>query len=232
MNKSIKKFYINRAITYLTLSDVFTWGIILVVNTMTGIYLEEKFGNSALEYIGVGIFILYLVKGALQIPIGALADNIKTNKDEALLLMSGNILMGFPFLMYPLISSPYHYYILQFIIGVGMSLNIVNWRKLFAHHLDRGNEGMEYAAYDAIFSIAAAIIGISAGAISSLSTFSFNVVIVSTGFLMICSSLFGYLIFKIESGKTSNVRELPKLHFASSESTVSKQTRRNSKIKL
>lgn len=234
MTKSIQKFYINRVITYLTLSDVFTWGIVLVVNSLTGIYLEHKFGDSALEYIGIGIFILYVVKGITQVPIGAFADKIKTNRDEAIFLMSGNILMGFPFLMYPLITSPYHYYILQVMVGLGMSLNIVNWRKLFASHLDKGNEGVEYAIYDAVFSVSTAVLGILAGKISSMSDYLFSAVIVATGFLMICSSLFGYLVFQIESGKKSNVRTLPNFNLLnpSTPEVPTKTVRRHSKNKL
>ena len=76
-------------------------------------------------------------------PIGKITDKIKSDSDEILFLLIGAILMGLPFIVYPFISIPVHYYILQFVFGLGVSFNLTNWRKLFALNVDKNREGTQ-----------------------------------------------------------------------------------------
>ncbi len=203
-NKSVmSKFSINRVIWYLTLSDIFTWGLYMVITTIVGIYLETKLGGRAVEYIGVGTAVYLLSKGVSQIPVGLITDRIKRDKDDILFLLLGNLLMGVPFFFYPLLASPYLYFFLQFIAGLGAAMNLVNWRKLFAKNLDKGREGYNYAVYDTILSIAGACFSIAAGFIASVSQIYFDLVIVSIGGLMLFSGIWVILIYFVENRKSN-----------------------------
>jgi MFS family permease len=125
----------NKSVSLLTLSDIFTWGSHTVLISLIGIYLANKLGENATQFVGIGTGIYYLTRATFQIPFGLLFDRIKHDKDEITALVIGSILMGTPFLFYSLIQSPHLYYFLQFIFGLGVSMNLISWRKLFSQSL-------------------------------------------------------------------------------------------------
>jgi hypothetical protein len=97
--------------------------------------------------------------------------------------------MGLSVVLLTQINSEYHYYFLQFIFGLGASLNIVDWRKIFAKNLDKGREGLEYAIYDTAMSLSIAAMSILSGSIASISFDYFTLVIATLGILMIASNV-------------------------------------------
>lgn len=191
----MEKAGVNKVILYLTLSDVFTWGMYVIVSAFTGLFLQTKLQMDVVEIVGIGAACFYIARVLFQIPIGMLTDNIKKDRDEIILLMLGNLLMGLPLLLYPFIQTAVFFYFLQFVIGIGASMNLVNWRKLFAANLDNGRSGRAYAVYDTIISLSIAILGIFGGQLAGLGEESFNGVIYFSGMVMIVSSLWPGLIF-------------------------------------
>jgi MFS family permease len=186
---------LNKVIMYLTLSDVFTWGMYVIVSAFTGLYLQTKLQMDVVEIVGIGAACFYIARVLFQIPIGLLTDSLKRDKDEIIFLMLGNLLMGLPLLLYPFIQTAVFFYFLQFIIGIGASMNLVNWRKLFAANLDSGKSGRAYAVYDTITSLSIALLGILGGQLAGLGEQAFNNVIYFSGVIMIISSLWPGLIF-------------------------------------
>lgn len=206
----IKKNFARRVVTnktfwYLTFSDVFTWGFYVIIATISGIYLENKLGDNVVRIIGIGGTIYYFTRGLLQIPIGSVLDRIRKDNDEIITLTIGSVLMGLPFLFYPIISSPVHYYILQFIFSFGVALNVNPWRKLFATNLDMGEEGREYAVYDMINSMFIGIAVLIVGMIANISHFYFDVVIVSLGVLIMFGGVWSALVFTDKKRKSKNL---------------------------
>lgn len=196
MRKYISR--VNRVIVYLTVSDIFSWGILGALGTLEGIYLAERLGGDVARYVGVGVAISFSVRALLQIPIGLLTDKIKEDVDEIVLLFAGSFLMGLPFLFYPLIESQYLYYFLQGILGVGMALNLVSWRKLFALHLDKGKEGLEYGVYDTLIATCTAMFGMIMGLVASLGENYFDAVMVAIAIIVMSGSLWAVMIYKFE----------------------------------
>lgn len=190
---------LNKVIVLLTASDVFTWGLVLVVNAIAGLYLSIKLGVNTVAFIGIGTGIFYIVKGLLQVPIGIYTDKILGDKDDIWFLFFGNVLMGFPFILYPAIQNEYAYYGLQMVAGVGAAMNLVNWRKLFANNLDKGKEGLEYGLYDAAISLTVAFFGILSGLVASLGPNYFDAVMFTIGCLMISSGIWALLIFRVQN---------------------------------
>ena len=193
----ITKTKINKTITLLTFSDIFTWGLMSAVNAIIGIYLAEKIGVDAVKVVGIGNSIFSITKGLTQIPVGTLIDNIKHDKDDIIALFVGSILMGLPFVFFPLITSEYIFYVLMFVVGLGSSINLVSWRKLFATNIDKHHEGKEYGLYETLMSLSTALFSILAGFIANISQSYFDLVIVLIGVLMISSGVFALLLFKV-----------------------------------
>jgi len=200
--KFIEKFSMNKVIALLTLSDVFSWGIYLSITSLVGLYLEKKLGFSAVETVGVGVGIYYLVRAIAQIPIGLVTDNIKRDRDDLLFLTAGNLLMGLPFLFYPVIQSSIVFYLLQAIFGLGTAMNLVTWRKLFARNLDKNREGVSYALYDTIISGAIAAFSVGVGLVANISQEYFDGVMLFFGIVIMASSILPALIFDVRERKT------------------------------
>lgn len=197
--KFINKLSVSRIVMYLTLSDIFTWGFYTVIKVLLGLYLESKFNGDAVQYIGIGVAIFFLVKALTEIPIGIMTDKIKTLKDDIMVLFLGNTLMAVPFFFYPLLESPLPYYFLEAIMGLGVSMNLVSWRKTFALSLEKGREGISYAIYDTAVSLVMALLGVIVGYVANLGPAYFDLVMIGTGVFILSSGIWVsriYLILK------------------------------------
>lgn len=194
----------NKVVILLTLADVFSWGPYFIISALAGIYLAGKLGENAIEFIGIGTAIYYLTRAITQIPIGSITDKIKKDKDDIFFLIAGIILMGIPYLLYPLISQPMHYYILQFVFGLGVSLNLSTWRKLFAMNIDSGREGRQYGFYETIISLATVIFSTIIGLVANLGDIYFDIVMICAGIFMMAGSIWVILIFTAHKRKTNH----------------------------
>lgn len=204
MQKKLKKlFSLNRVVVLLSLADIFSWGPYMVISALSGLYLATKLDMDAVQVIAIGTSIYYITRSVIQMPIGKITDKIKSDSDEILFLLIGAILMGLPFIVYPFISIPIHYYILQFVFGLGVSFNLTNWRKLFALNVDKNREGTQYGFYEIYMSGGAAIFSALIGSLGSLSNRYFDIIIVSAGIVMLLASVWIFLIHKTDGRKSS-----------------------------
>jgi MFS family permease len=200
----INSLSFNKTISLLTLSDIFTWGLYMVIANFVGLYLERKFGDSAIELVGIGTSIFFLARVVTQVPIGIVTDRIKKDRDDIFLLIIGNVLMGVPYFFFPYINSALEYYLIQFVIGIGGAMNLVNWRKLFAANLEEGKSGLTYGLYDSILSFTMIIYGIVAGFVAGISSEYFDKVMIAVGILMTLSGIWPLLIFTVRNRISRN----------------------------
>lgn len=196
----------NKVVLFLTMADVFVWGPFFIISALSGIYLAGKLGAGTIELVGVGTAIYFLTRAITQLPIGYITDKIKKDKDEIIILIIGILLMGLPYIFYPLISQSMHYFILQFVFGVGVSLNLANWRKLFAMNIDSGKEGRQYSFYETIVSLSTVILSTTVGLIANIGDVYFDLVMIGSGILMMAGSIWVVLIFKIHKRKTNHIK--------------------------
>lgn len=194
-----------KVVLLLTLSDVFSWGVYYSITVIVGIYLAQRLDGNAVEYVGIGTGVYMFTRATLQLPLGYMSDRIKHDRDEIALLVIGNMLMGIPFLLYPIISSAWNYYILQFVFGVGTAMGLIGWRKLFAKNLDKNREGEEYAMYETIMSLATAILGVVAGIVGNISQTYFDLVITCAGVIMVMAGIWPGLLLYVRQRRSAAI---------------------------
>jgi MFS family permease len=180
---------INKVIWLLTFNDITTWGVYFVFSILIGIYLAGKLEANTAEIIGIGSGLYFFARGITQLPIGRFGDGHKSLLDELVLLMVGNLLMGLPIFFTVFITAVWQYYLLMAIFGIGTSLNLINWRKIFAGSLDKGREGLDYAIYETVMSLATGVLTILSGTIASLSREAFDIVIMGVGIAMVLGNV-------------------------------------------
>lgn len=206
MSSTSRRFPLNRTLLLLTLSDVFNWGFYQIIPAIAGLYLANRFGEQTVSIVGIGISIYLVTRGLFQIPIGVICDRMQSNRDEIIFLLVGNVLMAVPYFLYPAISEPVHYFSLQFAFGLGAAMNLVTWRKLFAGSLNKGQEGYQYATYETIMSLMAALLSAIAGIVAGISHQYFDLVMVMIGATMLLSALWAGLILRTGPHRTMVVR--------------------------
>lgn len=199
---------LNRVVVLLTLTDMFTWGPLIIISALAGIYLGRKLNTDVVDIVGIGTAIYFLTRAIFQLPLGYITDKIERDTDEIIILSLGVILMGLPFFFYPNITQPYHFYILQFIFGLGVSLNVTNWRKLFATNLDQGKEGKQYAFYETLMSLSTAILSTLVGIVANLGDTYFDMVMRGSSVLIMLSCIYVASIYFVTHRKSKNVNEI------------------------
>jgi MFS family permease len=107
-----KKF--NKVVLFLTLADVFTWGPFFILSSLAGLYLSDKLGQDTIGFVGLGTGISFITRAVFQIPVGKFTDRLKKDKDEIAILATGAFLARLSFVLYPLVSEPWHYYYYNF----------------------------------------------------------------------------------------------------------------------
>ena len=205
--KLLNIFKLNRAIWLLTVSDIFTWGLYLPLTALTGLYLAQLLNEDTVSMVAVGFGIYYFVRSATQIPIGILVDKIGRDRDDILILMAGNILMGMAFFFYPSIQSAGTFFVLQFFLGLGASMNLVTWRKLFAKNLDLNKEGTSYAVYDTILSASVSVFSLIIGFIANIGPAYFNFIVILVGILIMSSAIWPIMILFVNNRNSKEIVE-------------------------
>jgi MFS family permease len=157
----------------------------MVATPLLGLFLNNKFPDRIVEIIAIGLAIYYISRAAVQIPSGYLVDHIRRDNDEIIIGTVGTLIMALPFFLFAMISEPWHYYVLQALLGIGSSMNLNAWRKLFNRNLDKNNEGIEYGIYETILSSASALIAIIGGTISQVGAQYFEGFIYTVGILIV-----------------------------------------------
>ncbi len=191
-----------KVVWILTFVDIFTWGLYVIVTSLSGLYLANKLDSDIVRVVGIGTSIHFVVRAFFQIPIGLILDKIKKDIDEIIILTVSVVIMGVSVILYPYIKTASFYYLLQFLFGIGASMNLVSWRKLFAKNLDENREGMQYAVYGAIMSLAIAIFGVVAGIFANKGQYYFDTVMTLMGSIIIVGSLLSLSILKVSKRKS------------------------------
>jgi MFS family permease len=197
---------VGKVIWFLTLSDIFTWGFATILSSLSGLYIAMRLEENAFMVIGTTITIFFLTRAIFQLPIGIILDKIERDRDEIIVLTIGVILMGLPFILYPLAYEPWQFFLLHFVYGFGTSLNLNSWRKLFAKNLEFGREGVSYGVYETVKSLGAAFVSFLAGLMSNqLKHEKFELVIVMIGVSIMSASIWAMLIFTVKNRKSDRV---------------------------
>jgi MFS family permease len=195
-------FRINKIISLLTLSDIFAWGGFTVVSVLMGIYISEKIGADAARIVGIGMAIYLLFRSITQLPLGFLLDKIQKDHDDILVLFFGCILMGLAFVLYPLIENELTYYLIQVLLGVGASMNLISWRKLFAENLNKGSRGLSYGIYGTLMGIATALLSLLGGFVANMGSQYFDLVIIVLGIWVMLGGAWGGAVVFIKKRKS------------------------------
>lgn len=197
---------ISPIIFFLTFADIFTWGTYNIVMSLAALYLAQNMpGEDIVRMVTVGVAIRFITRGLLQIPFGLIADKIKKNFDEIIFVGVGIILMSAAIIGLTFVTTANQYYFIEVIMGAGASLNLVNWRKLFATNLHKDTEGVSYAIYDTAISFSIALFTFISGLVASSGEDYFDLVMRLSGVIMFLSNVWIMVIYINEKHRFEDI---------------------------
>lgn len=186
---------INPIVRFFTISDALLTAALGLFGPIFAVYLSGNLNvESPLEIIGIGTSIYLFTRSVGQIPLAYMIDKIKGERDDFYLLLIGNTVFIIVPLLYMLISTPWHLFVIQFVYGLGAALTYPTWSAVFTRHIDEGKEGIAWGIYQTMSDMAGAIAAPIGGFVAAF--YGFDAVMIMASGLALLSSFFIYITRK------------------------------------
>lgn len=170
---------INVVIRLLIVSDVVVIGAAGLLAPVFALFIEDFIvaGNAAVAGVAAAIFLF--TKSVLQIPIAALVDKIRGEKDDFALMFWGGIAMSLIPLAYLFIHTPAQLYLVQFCLGIFTALTFPSYMAIFTRHIDHTKEGTEWGVYFTLTDLSSAALAAIGGYLAASAGFPFLIIVVA-----------------------------------------------------
>lgn len=184
---------INHVVRVMVLSDFYIEGGLSLFAPIFAVFVTQQIVGGSLEVVGFAAAISQIFKVGLQIPIARYLDKNHGEYDDFFSMLIGSILMSISPFMYLTASTANHIYIIHALYGIGLAFFVPPRLAIFARHLDKTHENIEWSFKSVALGIsvagAAAIGGVMA------ERFGFNSVFFLGGIVMIIGTVIELKIF-------------------------------------
>ena len=200
---------INKVIKILILSDVALLAGLGLVAPIFAIFLTENIKGGNVAVAGFAAAIYWIIHSVVMIPFGKYLDKKQGEKDDLWFIIIGNLLAALAVFGYLFARLPWHIYVLQFIYGIGMGMNMPGYTAIFTRHIDKGREAFDWSVRGALVGIGAGVAGGLGGVIAQ--NFGFNILFLGVAGFIIISAFLPLLIskeMKARDGKAPIVPEI------------------------
>ena len=172
---------INKVIKILTYSDIVFFSATGFIAPIFAIFLTGQIKGGDIKVVGFAAAFYWIVKSILQIPIASYLDKRKGEKDDFYFMAIGLFLASIVPFGYILSSLPWHIYVFQCLLGVGMAMNLPAWCAIFTRHIDKGKEAFEWSIRSTGLGLGTGIAGAVGGI--AVATIGFERLFVMVGIL-------------------------------------------------
>lgn len=161
---------INPVISALTVSDMFVLGGFGLMSPIFAVFITDNIEGGSIEVVGFSQMIYLLTSSLLQVPVAAIVDKVKGERDDFNLMFAGTAMSSIIILLYIFVKTPEQLYFVQFLYGLAMAIALPTWYAIFTRHLDKRHEGLEWGIYNTM----TALFGAGAAALGGLIAFRFG----------------------------------------------------------
>lgn len=192
-------FGINPVIKFLIISDVLYVGATGLLGPIFALFIEDYIVDGGAAVAGVAAAIYLFTKSVMQIPIAAVIDRIRGEKDDYFVLCISTFLMALVPLLYLVVTLPWHLYVVEFILGLVTAFSFPSYMAIFTRHIDHHQEGLEWGVYFTLVDFSSAALAAIGGYLAS--TWGFRPLII----LVVIISLVGsFLLWPLKSFMRKN----------------------------
>jgi len=180
--------FINKIIRVLVLGDIMFFSAYGLIGPIFAVFVTNQVAGATIVTAGFAATINLLVRALLQMPVARYVDRHKGEKDDFKFMVAGSTLISIVPFAYLFVTTPWHLYLAQVVLGIGGALANPGWFAIFTRHIDKGKEGTEWTLENVGVGLAAAGTAAIGGILAQ--QFGFNNLFVIVGVL----SLIGLII--------------------------------------
>ncbi len=176
----MKLLSVNRVILILIGGEFLVTVFSGLVVPIFSVFIVSDIRGGTVEAVGFALAIYWIVKSAMQIPIGRWLDRHDGELDDYWAMIIGSTCSAFGAIFFFLFAHEiWHVYILEVFLGIADALIVPPFYALFSRHLDHGHEGLEWAlrsslSFGAGSALGGALGGIIGGAFGLRAVFLFT----------------------------------------------------------
>ena len=139
--------HITPAVRYLIVSDILIVGSTGMLGPIFALFIEDNIqgGNAAIAGVAAAIYLI--TKSIFQIPVAAIIDRIRGEKDDYYILVIFTFLMSLIPLLYLFITMSWQLYLVQFLLGLFTAMTFPSYMAIFTRHIGKNKEGTNWGAY-------------------------------------------------------------------------------------
>ncbi|MDO8676377.1 MAG: MFS transporter [Candidatus Azambacteria bacterium] len=138
------KIFINRVIRTLVMGDILFFSAFGLIGPIFAVFITNQISGATIATAGFAATVNLLTRSILQLPIARYIDRQKGERDDFMLMIVGSTLVSIVPFLYIFVSTPFHLYLAQFVLGVGGSFANPGWYAIFTRHIDKEKEGTEW----------------------------------------------------------------------------------------
>ncbi len=181
-SKNVKDLFfnsINPVVRFLIISDVMIVGAAGMLAPLFALFIEDYIigGDALVVSVATGVYLIS--RSLVQIPVAALIDRIKGEKDDYALMIIFSILMALIPLLYLIIKTPLQLYAIQILLGLFTAITYPSYMAIFTRHVDKNKEGTEWGIYYTLTDLGGAALAFLGGYLASAYGFPTLISVVS-----------------------------------------------------
>lgn len=169
----------NPVIKVLTISDFLIISGFGLITPVFAVFVTDTITGGTLAVVGIAAAIYLLARSIGQIPVGAIIDRIRGERDDFWAMFIGSIVFSIVPLFYLIITTPFHLYLVQLLFGLSTAAVLPPWMAIFIRHIDKKHEGLEWGIYQTLIDLGGAGAASLGGFLAFQFGFSYLFVLVS-----------------------------------------------------
>ncbi len=165
----------------MVLGDIMFFSAYGLIGPIFAVFITNQIAGATIATAGFAATINLLVRALLQMPVARYIDRHKGEKDDFKFMVAGSTLISIVPFAYLFVTTPWHLYLAQVVLGIGGALANPGWFAIFTRHIDKGKEGTEWTLENVGVGLAAAGTATIGGVLAQY--FGFNNLFLIVGIL-------------------------------------------------
>ena len=184
----------NPVIRWLIVSDIVLFGSAGILAPIFAVFVTDYVPGGNIQAAGVAVAIYLLTKSFAQIPISAVMDTVKGEKDDYKFLIIGSFGLAIVPLLYIFVTNINQLFFVQFLNGLVAAAALPSYMAIFTRHVEKNKESLAWGVYFTFYDLSTAAAGAIGGTLAYHIGFKWVFVLVSA--LSIIGSMILILIKK------------------------------------
>lgn len=152
------------------------------------VYVTQQIIGGTIAVVGFALTIYWLTKSSLQLFIARSIDKNHGEIDDFYFFLAGGLMNAICISLYYFATHVWHIYLIHFVIGIADAMLVPPFYAIFTRHIDKGEEGFEWALYSSFSLGAGSALGGAIGGILA-SVVGFRAMFLVVGLLVFIFSI-------------------------------------------